>query len=159
MKKLVGLCALLVALGVFAVAATGSNAAEGEGEAIVEQVSLGNGVFEATLENGGTIWYAPEGSSSKGYAPPEEGGGEIQARSKSECNWGQVCMWVGGSFNLELSWWPEFPKGCKNHENHPKLRSGTNLTGSTVTVGGTGIYLGYEGWFESTEAVTGQICW
>lgn len=145
MKKLVGLLTLLAAMGVLAVAATGANA---EGEAVVEQVEIEPGVFEATLENGGTLVYAPNGS-----------GEEAQQRVKSDCSNGTVCMWSGETFGGNFSWWSEFPKGCKTHENNPNLHSGTNLTGSTVTVGGTGIYLWYTGWFTSGPAVTGKICW
>lgn len=145
MKKLVGLLTLLAALGAFTVAATGASAEEGE--AIVEQVEIEKGVFEATLENGGTVVYAPNGAEKEG------------PRVKSDCSNGAVCMWSGETFGGNFSWWSEFPKGCKTHENNPYLHSGTNLTGSTVTVGGTGIYLYYTGWFTSGPAVTGKICW
>jgi hypothetical protein len=144
MKKPVGLLTLLAALGVLAVAATGASA---EGEAVVEVVPLGNGVFEGTMENGGTIMYAPDGEE------------EAQQRVKSDCSNFTVCMWSGETFGGNFSWWPEFPKGCKTHENNPNLHSGTNLTGSQVQVGGTGIYLNYGGWFSSGPAVTGKICW
>jgi hypothetical protein len=145
MKKLVGLLTLLAALGGLAVAATGASA---EGEAVVEEVEIENGVFEATLENGGTLVYAPNGSEE-----------EAQQRAKSDCSNGTVCMWSGESFGGTFSWWPQFPTGCKTHENNPYLHSGTNLTGSTVQVGGTGTYLNYGGWFWSSTAVTGKICW
>lgn len=144
MRKPVGLLTLLAALAVFAVAAAGASA---EGEAIVEQVEIENGVFEATLENGGTLVYAPNGSEG------------TQHREKSDCSNFTVCMWSGETFGGNFSWWPEFPKGCKTHENNPNLHSGTNLTGSQVQVGGTGIYLNYGGWFSSGPAVTGKICW
>jgi hypothetical protein len=68
-------------------------------------------------------------------------------------------MWSGENFDGNFSWWSEFPKGCKSHEGNPKLRSGLNLTGSQVQVGGTGIYLNYGGWFWSSTPVTGKICW
>jgi hypothetical protein len=145
MKKLVGLLTLLAALGVFAVATTGASA---EGEAVVEVVPLGNGVFEGTMENGGTIVYAPDGEEEK-----------AQQREKSDCSNFTVCMWSGETFGGNFSWWPEFPKGCKTHEGNPNLHSGLNLTGSTVVIGGTGIELNYGGWFKSGPAVTGKICW
>ena len=146
MKKLVGLLTLLAALGVFAVAATGASA----DEVVVEEVPLENGLTEAILENGGTIVYGPIDSFEVG-----------QQRGKGECSTYTVCVWENPNFTGNFSWWNEFPKGCKSHESNPKLRSGWNRTGSTVQVGGTGIYLYYNEGFETAvnSPVTGQICW
>lgn len=137
MRKLLGLIALLTALGVFAVAASGAGAEE-----------LPAGAEEVTLADGTTLVIEPAGT------------GEVSPLSLSQCPGNAMCVWSNNDFTGNFSFWNASETGCHNHEGNPNLRSGVNQTGLNVELGGTGDILGPGSQFRFLEggSLTGLIC-
>jgi hypothetical protein len=131
MRKLIGLMAVVAALGLLGVSASGAGA----------EVLPAEGA--ATVPAAGTINVGPQPNGN-----PFEGG----------CHEGQVCIWSQANYSGQLSWWSEGNTGCKSHVENNPFRSFFNATShDVVTFGGAGKYYPHSG-NANPGALYGEVC-
>lgn len=121
MRKLLGLMAVVAALGLLGTSASGAEAEVLPAEAAANPAVPASGTMNVGVQPN---------------ASPFEGG----------CHEGLVCIWSQAHYSGQLSWWSEANTGCKNHETNPWFRSFFNATSHDgVRFGGAGTYAPHSG--------------
>ena len=152
-QKLIGLVALMAALGALVVVASSAAAEEAEApeSAAPEAVSPEAVSPEAVIP-------ATGGRTAAVIGPIAAA--EVAPLSLEQCSQGTVCAYENNNWSGQFSWWAGSDTGCHNHLGNPKIRSGWNRTQHFVWYGTVGVPKGEGFWIpEGQNPVTGKICW
>jgi hypothetical protein len=144
MRKLALLFALVSAMGVFAVSASGATAGEVGPEPGVSATE--EGVLPTGNEPGvGIVLMSPA---------------QMSPLAISQCPANAVCAWEARAFEGNFSWFAASETGCHPHPGLPEMRSGYNNTHHTVFYGPEEIKEGVAWNLEvGKNPIVGQICW